>query len=834
MGIDRLAWRAVLARPLRSILTIVGIALGVGVLSASLTLSAALDAAVERTVHDLVGRADLRISAFLDAGLSETAVQTIAETDGVATIAPVVEHKTFLAGRPTGGTADAVTVLGIDPVSYAAIHDLPIAAGESLAKPDEAVALISERLAGQDGYGLGSQITVLGTGGDQQLRVIGIVPGLGPLGGPGRTVIVPIEVAHRAFGLTGATRVDLRIAQGASIDDVSAALAQRMTEPYVLASPTDIATSLRASSADFQATASLVAAVVLFVGAFLIVNTLSMTVGERAREVGLLRAAGATRSQVARFVFTGALVLGILGSGIGILFGTALALVMADAVSAATNLTATVPGIDPAGSAVAATIGVAITILAAIEPAVRAARISPVEALRARFDLPSVSRERFGWIAAIFIVVAALALLAWPPALATTGAQRALAVYFVLLLATMLSPLLMRPLARILGLPVALVLRLEERLARGSLARDRSRTALTLGSLVVGLAMVVALGWSAQAARASAFAWLNDVVPGDEVVSSIRPIGPDEGIQEALAEVPGVASVTPIASFGLAFHGYRLDAVAVVGADMLADGRLTATEGDRVKALNALDDGGSVIVPAAVASRLGLHAGDTMSVAISGGHRLDLKIGAVVQRSIPGSGGEAVLIGWKDASEAFGVAGADAYAVRFQPGAAGVARDALAQTARTYALQASPIEQIEGAVAEALARVFGVFDALAIVAVIVAGLGIVNTLTMSVVERIRELGVLRAIGMSRRQAIRMVLVEALVLSLIGVVLGSAAGVVVGVVLLALGGGLGPVAGVPWLPIELAAGLGLVLPVIAALYPARLASRFSIVSALQFE
>jgi putative ABC transport system permease protein len=834
MGIDRLAWRAVLARPLRSLLTIVGIALGVGVLSASLTLSAALDASIDRTVHDLVGRADLRVSAFVDSGLSEAAVQTVAATDGVATVAPVIEHRTFLSGRPAGGTADAVTVLGIDPESYLRVHDLVLSAGQPLTRPDEPVALVTDRLATEDGYTVGSELTILGVGGDQHIRVVGIVTGLGPLGGPGRTVIVPIAIAQAAFGLTGATRIDLEVTSGASADAVAASLASRMTEPYVLSSPAQIATSLRASSADFQATAALVAAVVLFVGAFLIVNTLSMTVGERAREVGLLRAAGATRGQVARFVFTGALVLGILGSGIGLLFGAALALGMADAVSAATNLAASVPGIDPAGSAIAATIGVAITILAAIEPAVRAARISPYEALRVKFDLPSVSRERFGWIAAIFIVVAALALLAWPPALATAGAQRALAVYFVLLLATMLSPLLMRPLARILGLPVALMLRLEERLARGSLARDRSRTALTLGSLVVGLAMIVALGWAAQAARASAFAWLNDVVPGDEVVSSIRPVAQDEGVQEALTEVPGVATVTRMASFDIAYRGYRLDAAAVVGADLLADGRLTAVEGDRATALTALDEGGSAIVPVAVAGRLGLHAGDVMTLALSAGKQVDLRIAAIVDRSIPGPGGEAVLVGWKDATDTFGVTGADAFVVRFQPGAAPVARDALAATAKTYALEANPIERIQGAVADALARVFGVFDALAIVAVIVAALGIVNTLTMSVVERIRELGILRAIGMTRRQAIRMVLVEALILGLVGVLLGSAAGVGVGVVLLALGGGLGPVAGVPWLPVELAAALGLVLPVIAALYPARLAARVTILTALQFE
>jgi putative ABC transport system permease protein len=834
VGIDRLAWRALLARPLRSFLTVVGIALGVGVLSASLTLSAALDAAVDRTVHDMVGRADMRVSAFLDAGLSDAAVQTIRDTQGVTTVAPVIEHRTFLGGAPGGNPGDAVSVLGIDPASYAMVHDLPLVQGRELALANEPSALVSERLAVQDGYQVGSQLMLEGVGGEQQVTVVGIIAGVGPLGGPGRTAVVPIEVAKTAFGLTGATRVDLQLAPGVSADATTALLATRMTEPYVLSSPAAIEQSLRASSVDFQSMAALVAAVVLFVGAFLIINTLSMTVGERAREVGLLRAAGATRGQVGRFVFIGALVLGILGSGIGILIGAALALGMADAVGAATGLIATVPGFDPAGSATAALIGVAITILAAVEPAIRAARISPLEALRARFDLPGVRRARVGWVAVVFVVVAALALIAWPPAIAATGAERALAVYGVLLLATLLSPFFLRPLARVLGAPVGLIMRVEERLARGSLARDRSRTTLTLGSLVVGLAMIVALGWSAQAARAAAFAWLDNVIPGDEVVTSIRPVGPDEGIQQALAEVPGVARVTPISPFDLAYKGIRLDAAAVVGADMLADGRLTAVAGDRAAALEALDAGGSTILPAAVATRLGLNVGDTMTFALGAGDHVDLKVAAIVERSIPGSGGEAVLVGWKDATDHFNVSGADAFAVRFQPGTGADARQALSDTARTYALQANPIEQIQGAVADALARVFSVFDALAIVAVIVAALGIVNTLTMSVVERVRELGILRAIGMTRRQVMRMVIVEAGILGVVGVVLGSLAGLGVGVVLLALGRGLGPVTGFPWLPIELAAVLGLVLPVIAAIYPSRIAARVSIVDALDFE
>ncbi|MEO5704411.1 MAG: FtsX-like permease family protein [Candidatus Limnocylindrales bacterium] len=833
MGLDRLAWRTVAARPLRSFLTIIGIALGIAVLSASLALGAALDQAVDRTVRDMVGQADLRVSGFLETGLSKISVESISTSQGVLDAAPVIEHRTFPLSSPKGTPADAVTVLGIDPATYARLHELPIAAGTTLDGSANPVALITEELAAEDGYALGGKLTLGGAAGLVELRIVGVVPGFGPIPGSGRTVIVPIEVARSTFSIQGATRVDLHLAPG-SLTSVASHLETSMVEPYVLASPADLAAGLRASSASFQGTAALVAAIVLFVGAFLIVNTLSMTVGERAREVGLLRAAGATRAQLGRFVFSGALLLGVVGAAFGALLGSFFAVVMADAVSEATGLAADVSRIDVSGMLTAAAVGVGITILAAIEPAFAAAQISPVEALRARLDLPGLRRGRLSWIALIFLVVAALAMLAWPPVIAASGAERALAVYSVLLLATLLSPFILRPMARLLGLPLALFLRIEERLARGSLARDRSRTTLTLGSLVIGLAMVVALGWSAQAARSSAFAWLNDVVPGDELVSSIRPVAADEGVQEVLAAVPGVTRVTPIASFDLAFRGMRVDAAAVVGADFLADGRLTVVSGDRTAALTALDAGGAAILPATLAGRLGLHVGDAMRIPIDSEHQLELTVAAIVERSMPGTSGEAILVGWKDATENLGVLGADAFAVRFAPGAAATTSPVLASTAQKLALEANPIARVQGAIADALARVFSVFDALAIVAVIVAAMGIVNTLTMGVFERIREIGVLRAIGMSRRQVMRMVVVEATILGIVGVVIGSIAGIGAGALLLELGGGFGSPGGIPWVPIGIAAVLGLVLPTLAALYPALAASRISIVQSLHYD
>ena len=327
-GLRALAWRSLTARRMRSLLTIIGIALGVGVLVASLAVDEGIERSIDRTVEDLVGRADLRISAFQSSGLSETTLEAIRATPGVNIAAPAVEERTYLGSGDVGQAA--VTVLGIDPLVHTQVHDLPIAQGEALTRREGAFALISERLAREDNLGLGSELTLAGAGTPERVRIVGLVAGDGPLVGAfGRVVIVPIDLATRAFALDGVRRVDLRLDETIAVEAVEADLVARLTtDPYVLASPRDLAASLRASTADFRGTTALIAGVALFVGAFLIFNTLSMTVSERIREVGLLRAAGATRAQVTGFVLWGAAVLGVLGSVVGLFVGVALAAAM--------------------------------------------------------------------------------------------------------------------------------------------------------------------------------------------------------------------------------------------------------------------------------------------------------------------------------------------------------------------------------------------------------------------------------------------------------------------------------------------------------------------------
>ena len=838
-GLNGLAWRGLRARPLRSLLTTTGVSLGVAVLFAGLATNAGIDVAVDRAVSTMIGRADLRVAAFGETGLSDVTLATLADTAGVDVLAPAVERRTYL-GLELFAPGDAlpapVTVVGIEPGPEARLHDLTLRDGAPLERPDEPSAIVSATLAREDGLGLGGTLTIQGPAAPVTLRIVGILADDGPWGGTaGRAVAIPLAIARQAFGERGITRVDLGLAPGATAASVIAELRSTLLDqPYVLSSPRDLAASMRASTGDFAATTALIGAVGLFAGAFLIFNSLSMTVVERVRELGLLRAAGASRGQLTSFILLQALVIGVAGSVLGVGLGALLATLMATWIRTVGSVPLGAPTITPADVVAALAIGLAVTLAAAIEPSRRAGRVPPVEALKARLDLPTARRARLRWLIGVFAVVAVVGLLLWPRAAGAASLLRALAVYAALLLVVLAIPFVLPVLSRVAGAPYALVARLEERLARASILRDRSRAALTVGALTVGLALIVALGGLGQHARAAATAWVADVVPGDLVVTSIFPRSSDEGLIETLGELPGVGTISPIATFDLAVDGVRADGAAMVGADLALDGRLHFSAGDRAGSLAALDAGGSVLVSTGVAARDGLVVGETINVAAADGSALPMRIAGIVERTLPGRSGESMLVGWADA-ERLGVGGADAFAVRFAATASAEQREAFAAVARSLALEPTPLGRIQGAIGEALDRVFGLFDALALVAVVVAALGIINTLTVNVLERVREIGVLRAAGMTRRQVWRSIIVEAGITGLVGAICGIVAGVVIGGLMVALAGGsVADALSVPWLAVGVALVLGVGLSMLAAAYPARLASSVSIVRAVGYE
>jgi putative ABC transport system permease protein len=850
-----LAWRSLRARPLRSFLTIAGVALGVAVLFASLSAGATLDAAVDRAASDEMGRAVLRVQALEERGLSPAAVKVAEQVTGVSVAAPALERKTYLAAgpnqTPTARLPAPVTVLGIDPVREIALHDIPLASGRLLTASDGPSALITETMAAQESLGVGDSISLSGTvaAGPQPFRIVGIVHGDSPVpDAGGRLVYVPLESAQTLFGTTGVSRVDLGAQAGTSTDALTAQLEQAInSEPYLLSRQADLASSLRAEMADFRIALLLVAAVVLFAGAFLIFNTLSMTVSERAREVGLLRAAGTTRSQVMSFVMLQALALGVVGSLLGVLGGVGLAALTLSWVRSTGPIELAAPTISAGSIAIAIAIGLVVTLAASLEPAWRAGRIPPMEALRRGPAGTATGAARLRWLFLVFGVLAVAALAVWPRSSGGEGSTGGgvsdgvsglwgpLAVYGLLFLTVLLVPLLLIPLLRVAGIPFR-IFRNEERLARSSLARDPSRTALTAGALVVGLAMVVALGTAAQDVRKIGTAWLAETIPGSELLTSIRPVATTDPIRQELAAIPGVKSISPIGLFGVPYEGVRQEAAAIAGSDYLADGRLVFVPdgGDRTAALTALDAGGSVIVPKSLADRVGIHLGDTLSFA-TGPTPTRLLVAGIVAHSIPTGAQEAILIGWSDALGQFGVAGADFYAVRYAPGQESSSRGALDAAASQYAFEPNSLDRVQGTIGDTLDRIFRLLDALALIAVLVAGLGMANTYSMNVLDRVREIGVLRATGMTSRQVWGMVVVEAGVLGIFGAIVGALVGLIAGALLVGWSSaGFGLAFEPPWVSIAVAVVFGVLVSIAASIYPAGLASRISIVRALQHE
>ena len=256
-GLTRYAWRSLAARPARSLLTILGIALGVGLLVASLGVNAGLDASVARTVQSMTGRSDLRVSAFAETGLSAATLDQLAAVPGVALTAPAIERRSYLSsdpGRPT--SAQPVTVLGVDPVREVRIRDLTLSSGKGLSADNAAEALVTEEVAREHGLRLGTKLGILGAGAPVQVTVVGILAGAGPeVGSQGLTVVIPIRTAQLlgvrdgekpSTNLAGITRIDVAIAAGATPDGVVSAIGQALNvEPYVITLPRDTAATLR-------------------------------------------------------------------------------------------------------------------------------------------------------------------------------------------------------------------------------------------------------------------------------------------------------------------------------------------------------------------------------------------------------------------------------------------------------------------------------------------------------------------------------------------------------------------------------------------------------------
>jgi putative ABC transport system permease protein len=822
----------------RSLLTGTGIVLGVAILFGVLVSNATTQKGVDNLIEGITGRADV-VAGPVGAFDAKMPMGTIDKLRKLPNVSDVIGDYAFGTVLPDHHAKDdpeepfRVGVEGIVAGESEKVRDLPLVTGR-FPKPNANEIAVSKKTVEDIGVKISDKLTIKGKKLAAPLVVVGIldVTDIGGFddGGGGRTYTT-IETARRLQGDPpgtwngAAVMLDEGIGKEKWIDD------NRDAVPGIRLQNADtLAAGFKEFLTVFGTFLTFFAAITLFVGAFLIYLTLSMAVIERTRMYGTLRALGATSRQVRRVVVREALVLGIVSIVVGLGFGLLLALVLLQLIGSLFDLN--IPGlvITPAAVITTIVIGVAVTGFSALIPARRAGRLAPVEAMKG--DYQRDTRLGRMWIVGAVLLVGGIALN-----LAVRSPAAGSSVIFILLGAVLLVPLLLRPVASLLG-------RVTNRLARGvgeiavlHLAKERSRSAYTLALVMVVMAMLFATGGLYLSVRAG----IDEIIDrqfGADLFA--QPQIPDDGsLLPKLAAQQGVERVTPI-RFGISTsldkQGKRREIFVrtIEPATYFETSSYFWREGNDADAKAALERGNSVLLTREVGEILDLGVGDKITLETTKDkHAFNVAAIYVGQPGPP-----ELTMGIKDARQYLSAGPPLGYALKVTDGerASAVARD-MKVSLKSYQLETQTAAESKEQARGQITTYFQIIYAILLIAAIVGLLGLANTLAMSVLQRFREIGILRAIGVTRSQSWRMVLVESATMGLTAFILSlPLGGLLTYLVVRGTSDGFGFTVPTlyPWSWVPFVALFAIFISAVAAIAPGRRAARLHVVNALQYE
>ena len=760
--------------------TAVGVALAVGLVSGTFVLTDTIEAAYARASAPAPGEVDLVVrtgSAFSAAGdtsserepMASSVLATVQAVPGVGSAWGTVWGYAQVVG-PDGRS---LAVDGLPAVGAAWTPDASLVAGRAPIRPGE-VAL-DKATAERAGLHPGDRVKVQFSDAVEELAVTGI---------SGENRLVSSTLA--SFELTTAQRllgqeqrldaVSVRAAPGVGAETLRAGVTAAVPDTIEVLTADQAAKAAKESwtrALGFLTTALLVfAAVGLLVGGFIIFNTFSILVAHRAQELGLLRAVGASRSQVTVSVLAEALVIGAVASAAGVVAGVGgsralLALLRAFGLS--TPSTSVV--FQPRTAVVGLLAGGLVTVVAAVQPARRATRVSPLVAISGGTGDDRASLRRRLLAGGVTAAAGASALsaglffdLGSPLVLVGGGAVAVLAGV------ALLAPVLARPVATLVGRPLVQVLGEPALLGRENAVRNPRRTAATASALMIGIGLIGVVAILGASMKASATSAVERAMRADFVVSAHRVPGAPNGVPpiaaQRLRESPAVAVVSEVRSGQWGLRGRGQTLVAIDPATVNSLYRLDSAS---AAAARALDDEG-VLVRDSVAVRHGWRPGDLVPMTFARTGTRQQRLSATYS-STTVRGDYVISLG---AYEANYTDQLDMEVdVRLVPGM-GEAAGRAAVRAALFDFPNLAVRdrgEVVAAQAEQVNRLLVPVVALLALSVVIALLGIANTLALSVHERIRELGLLRAIGMARRQLRSMIRSEAVIIAFLGAVLG---------------------------------------------------------------
>jgi putative ABC transport system permease protein len=848
-----LALRQARARRLRSLLTATGIVLGVGMILGVLLLTVTIHKTFTDLFDSVYGRTDLIVSGV---GGDSVPHSTLARVRGAPDVEEALGNVTGVftlvdrAGQASSDSSSRLNVAG-ESAAAAALSDSRTVAGREARRGME--VSVQQSWADANGISLGDRVRLATPSGVKRLRVVGMfqfTTGL-DFGGQGFARI-PLATARRLMDKPRAfDEVDVVVNGGdPAISRVRRELRGELPQGIRVQTPESKTADVEQQLQAFNVILYFFAAMALFVGGFLIFNSFNMTVFQRTREIGMLRTLGAGRWMVAGSVLREAALLGLIGAALGLGLGVALAAGLVQLMRALNF-----PVGDLAFSGVAPVAAVATGLITAVGgalyPARRAGRTSPIRAVLGTEGLRAALRPRRAVIGACLIPLG-LAGAFWLGAsnetttiVAAAGMLGTIAIFFGIAL---VAPYVVRPLVRGISWPLRRAFPVEGRLAADAARSDPGRTAATATALTIGLALVVAVNSLGSSFLASIDDEFDRSFARDLTVQP-QGFAPGQGPQETIAnDLRGrLARIPEAAVVANERFLYSPDLPGPKGAK--GDGLLLAFDPRQYERVDETEIEGTsralafrrlargwVTLGKGWADETDLQVGDAITLHGPSGTR-HARVAGIVKTVI--FGGQTVGMSLHTMRAVYGVTADSELALKATSAAA---RPVLRRRVERIVRRDYPNlavlsnDQLKSRVESQVNQQFGIFYAIVGVAIFASLFGIVNTLTMSVIERTREIGVLRALGASRWQVRRSIADESLVIGLIGALLGIAVGAGLGYALLrGLSAGIPGVEYRPPFATMVSVGVaGMALGLIASVLPARRAARLDVIRAISYE
>jgi putative ABC transport system permease protein len=830
-----LALRYLQGRKLRTFFTTLAVVLGVAMIVAVNGMIPAIMKAFQQNMLASAGVVDLSVTSETRSGFGSDVLEMVRQIPGIAHVAGSLRRNLLL---PAGSPVGAITVVGLDDAAQE-VRAYSVTEGRFLQAGDGNALLIGENLARQMALGMGDTFTLPSTAGTTDFEIVGVLAGRVM---PGvEEIFMPLAAAQTLFNQPGEINtVEAIFAPSVDRAAVEADVQARVGDEYTLGA-LESGSELLASIEIGKVALSVFGLLALMMGGFVIFNTFRAVVAERRRDLGMLRAVGASRRTIVGLILAEGALQGIVGAAVGLVLGYALmvgmVILLNPIMQSYLRFRVGTPAPPLSYMAAAVVLGVGMTTLGGLWPALSASHITPLEALRPSVGeaYQQVARRRAVWGAAL-VALALVGLLSGQIGLALLGT--------LLFLAGMLlvAPALIRPIARVFGRLLALAFAREGQIAQGNLARQPGRAAITASALMIGLAIVV-MATGMTSSLVDGFMDIVDKNLGADFIfmppSFILGggnVGAGWELRQRIQGTPGVAVVATLRMSTSKANGAALQVIGIDPATFAQVSGLDFSAGDEAQAYAALGAGRAIVVNGVFALRNHVRVDDTLTLQTPEGERDYRVVG--IGMDFMNAKLAAGYISQANLAADFHQAN-DLFLMANKTPEADLAtvHNALEAVISDYPVftlfdSAQWRTSQRDMMAGAMNSLYVVVVALALPSLV----ALINTLVINIIERTREIGLLRAVGGTRRQIRRMILAESLLLAATGVAFGILAGLWLGYVLM----GMLKIAGFtlpyyfPMGGILFTIAVALLFGVVASLIPARQAAKLDIVAALHYE